>query len=357
MIVCAHNAQFEATIEHFILERRHGWPKIPLSRHRCTMAMALALALPGKLELAAEALELIHQKDRAGQRLMLMMTKPRRPRQGEDPDKGPFWFDDEDRLQRLYEYCRQDVEVERELYLQLQPLISHELRLWQLDCVVNARGFHFDRDLAEAARKIAQALGPELNAELAQHTGGTVTTIHQVARLKAWLASQSCEVAGLDKAAIEDLLGSAELPATVRRVLELRQGGAQAASRKIDAFLARCDADGRIRGALRYHGASTGRWAGNGVQPQNLKRPIIEDIDAAVAAIATGDLAVRQEALPATARDHWRYLSQPDHRRTRACPDRRGFQQHRIQSVGLDRPRKLEVRELPPFRCDAGSAR
>ena len=51
------------------------------------MAMGLALALPGKLDLAAEALELLNQKDKAGQRLMLMMAKPRRPRKDEDPTR------------------------------------------------------------------------------------------------------------------------------------------------------------------------------------------------------------------------------------------------------------------------------
>jgi DNA polymerase len=284
--LCSHNAQFEIALLQCILEPRHGWPRIRLSRFRDTMAMGLALALQGKLELAAEALELIHQKDKAGQRLMLMMAKPRRPRQGEDPHKGPYWFDDEERLQRLYEYCQQDVEVERELHGQVQPLIPQELQIWQLDCIINRRGFHFDRTLALAARKIAQALGPE-NAELAQLTDGAVTSIHQVAKLKTWLTEQGCDTKVLNKTAIEELLGSEELPATVRRALELRQGGAQAAAKKIDAFLARCDSDGRIRGALRYHGASTGRWVGNGVQPQNLKRPLVEDIDAAVAAIAT----------------------------------------------------------------------
>jgi DNA polymerase len=285
----AHNDQFETAIEHLNLRRRHGWPKLPLNRHRCTMAMCLALALPGKLELAAEALELVHHKDKAGHRLMLMMTKPRRPRKGEDRN-GIYWFEDEDRLQRLGEYAKSDAEVERELYDQLQPLIPDELRIWQLDCLINARGFHFDRSLAEAARKIAQALGPELNAELAQLTGGAVTTIHQVARLKKWLELQDCSITSLDKDTIEELLTGDALSATVRRVLELRQGGAQAAAKKIDALLARCDSDGRIRGSLRYHGASTGRWAGNGVQPQNLKHPEIEDIDAAIAAIATSDL-------------------------------------------------------------------
>jgi DNA polymerase len=295
-LACAHNAQFEIAVERLIMQRRFGWPRISLRQHRCTMAMGLALALPGKLELVAEALELIQQKDRAGQRLMLMMAKPRKPHKDETP--GLYWFEDEARLQRLYDYCKQDVEVERELYHQLQLLDPAELKLWQLDCVINARGFYFDRTLAEAARKIAQAIGPELNAELAPLTDGAVHSIHQVAKLKDWLAAQGYNTKALDKGAIEELLGSEQLPSKVRRVLELRQDGAQAAAKKIDALLARCDADGRIRGSLRYHGASTGRWAGNGVQPQNLKRPLIEDIEAAVTAIATGDLAHVKQLYP-----------------------------------------------------------
>jgi DNA polymerase len=81
-------------------------------------------------------------------------------------------------------------------------------------------------------------------------------------------------------------------------VLELRQAGAQAAAKKVDALLARVDDDGRIRGALRYHGASTGRWSGNGLQPQNLKRPKLENIDAAIAAVSTGDYAHVQKLYP-----------------------------------------------------------
>src|SRR5262245_35770194 len=81
----AHNAQFEMVIEQLLLAPRYGWPVIPLERQRCTMALCLMHALPGKLELAAEALCLAHQKDRAGHRLMLMMSKPRRPHKDEDP--------------------------------------------------------------------------------------------------------------------------------------------------------------------------------------------------------------------------------------------------------------------------------
>jgi DNA polymerase len=289
-LVCAYNAQFELAVETLVMRRRYRWPKIPLRQQRCAMAMALALALPAKLELVAKALDLLHQKDRAGQRLMLMMSKPRRPRKDEDPG-GRYYFDDEDRRQRLYQYCQQDVEIERELYHQLRPLSPEEQQLWLLDLRINGRGFYVDGELAAAARTIAEAATPEIHSELADVTGGAVTTVNQVARLKLWLAQQGCSTNTLDKAAIEGLLAQKNLPAVLRRALELRQSGAQSAAKKIDALLARRDRDCRVRGALRYHGASTGRWAGNGVQPQNLKRPQTEDLDAAIAAIATGDYA------------------------------------------------------------------
>jgi DNA polymerase bacteriophage-type len=77
----------------------------------------------------------------------------------------------------------------------------------------------------------------------------------------------------------------------VRRALELRQSGAQAAVKKIRALLTRAGASDRIRGAFRYHGAATGRWSGEGIQPQNLKRVTVDDLDAAIAAVATGDYA------------------------------------------------------------------
>ena len=106
-----------------------------------------------------------------------------------------------------------------------------------------------------------------------------------------WLQQQGCKAQKLDRKAIEKLLDAKELPPPVRRVLELRLGGAQAAVKKIDALLARAGDDDRVRGAFKFHGAATGRWAGQGFQPQNLKRPAVEDLDAAIAAVATGSYA------------------------------------------------------------------
>ena len=96
---------------------------------------------------------------------------------------------------------------------------------------------HADRSFAEAARRIAQAAAPEIDAELAAITGGAVAGINQIARLQSWLQAQGCAIKKLDKKVIEKLLAEAELlPPAVRRVLELRQGGAQAAVKKIDAL-------------------------------------------------------------------------------------------------------------------------
>jgi DNA polymerase bacteriophage-type len=286
--VAAHGDHFETAIEQHILHPRFGWPIVPLEGHICTMSMSLAAGLPARLSAAADALELTNRKDVAGERLMHQMSKPRRAHKDEDP-AGTYWFDDQERLDRLYSYCKQDVEVERELYDRLPALPPSEQLLWVLSSTINNRGFCVDRKFAEAASRIAQAAAPEIDQELAQITGGAVTGINQVARLLQWLQSQGCTAKSLDRKAIEKQLENDDLPAAVQRVLELRLGGAQAAVKKIDALLARAGDDNRVRGAFRYHGASTGRWAGEGFQPQNLKRPVVEDLEAAIAAISTGD--------------------------------------------------------------------
>jgi DNA polymerase bacteriophage-type len=287
-VVAAHNDAFETAIEQYILAPRYGWPVIPIERHRCTMAGALAAGLPARLGAVADALDLANRKDRAGERLMHQVSKSRRARKGEDLNQV-HWFDDDDRLRRLYEYCRQDIAVEREFFGRLPLLSSTEQAIWELGIKINARGFYVDRAFAEAARKIAKAAAPEIDQEIAELTAEKITGFNQIAKLQAWLLKQGCPVKSLDRKTIEKKLLDPELVPVVRRVLDLRLGGAQAAVKKIDALLARAGDDDRVRGAFKYHGAATGRWAGEGVQPHNLKRPLVDDLDAAIAAVATGD--------------------------------------------------------------------
>src|SRR5262245_3824396 len=288
--VSSFNNQFERLIERDILAPRYGFPLVPVQRHRCTQAAALALALPAKLETVAQVLKLDAQKDEAGHRVMMRMSRPRQSRQNEDPN-GIYWFDDPDRREQLYEYCKRDVAVERDLHQRIDALIPAEQELWLLDGRINDRGMHIDTKLLDAAIVIADAISIEINGELSRITNGTVTSIAQPARLIAWLASQGCDVANVQKGTLGKVLTGSGLSADARRVIELRFDGAHAAAAKLGTMRNWVNGDGRARGTFRFHGASTGRWTSFGIQTQNLKRPVVDDMSAAIAAVAAGDLA------------------------------------------------------------------
>lgn len=66
-------------------------------------------------------------------------------------------------------------------------------------------------------------------------------------------------------------------------MLLARAAVGKSSTAKIAAMQARSNHDGRIRGTLIYHGATTGRWTGRGIQPQNLPRAEVEDVDACLA--------------------------------------------------------------------------
>jgi DNA polymerase len=296
-VIVAHNDQFETAIEERVLAPRYGWPIVPIERHRCTMAAALAAALPGRLDAAAAALGLETRKDVAGHRLMMAMTKPRRARKGEDP-AGIYWHDDPERRRRLADYCRRDVEIERELCKRLPPLSDAEQRLWVLDACINRRGFQVDIALAGAARAIVRHEQAAVDERITALTGGKITSINQVAKLQAFLVERGHNVTGVTKRSVAAVLANQPTD-EIRQLLELRREGAQAAARKLDALLAGADSDHRLRGAFRFHGAATGRWSGHRFQPQNLKKPAATNLDAAIAAVRAGDLeAVRKIGAP-----------------------------------------------------------
>ena len=287
--VIAHNAGFEFAILHHVLRPKHGFPDIPVARFDCTAAASRALGLPAKLGLFGSALSLVHRKDSTGERLMKMMAAPRKPRKGESP--GIYWRNTPANIDKLGGYCVRDEESTLELYGRVPQLSEFERRVWELDHRINERGFRIDRPFAEAALKIAQAAAPEINGELAQITDNAVTSINQVAKFAEWLHSQGCAIRSLQKDDVEWWLEEGDISAPVRRALLLRLSGAQAAAKKIAALLDRAGDDDRVRGAFVYHGAATGRFSGEGPQPQNLKKAEEKDVEAARVAVATGDLA------------------------------------------------------------------
>lgn len=285
-VLRAWNANFERVMWRYILSPRYGWPEPSTRQWRCDMVCALAMALPGALENAAGAVGIDIGKDLEGKALMMRMARPR----STDANGRPIWWDVPERVQRLKEYRRQDVEVERAIARRLPNLRPSEQELWWLDCEVNDRGVHVDVQLCEAAKRIVATVTKRLNAEMSKVTDFEVASCTAVSQLTAWVRSRGVPTDALAKDDIDELLAS-ELPDDVRRALELRREAGKASVAKIDALLRGMNADGRARGLLQFHAASTGRWAGRRFQPQNIKRPDLEgfDLDAAIRAVRTGD--------------------------------------------------------------------
>jgi DNA polymerase len=195
-LVSAFNDYFERLIEQHIMGPRYGWPLIPIERHRCSQAAALALALPATLEKVAIALKLEQQKDRAGRLNMLKMAKPRKARAGEDP-AGLYWLDDQERREVLYEYCKQDVLVERAIHDRIGFLSPAEQALWAVDQRINDRA---------AAIRIGKTAKEKIEAEIEALTAGAVTTVNQTQRLMAWLETRGCKATDVQKGTLRRAL-------------------------------------------------------------------------------------------------------------------------------------------------------
>lgn len=274
--VHAWNAAFERLAIRSILGPRYGWPVPGMRQYRCTMVSALAMSLPGKLEHAAPALGLSTVKDAGGSRLMLQMARPRRPKKGEAAG-ALAWWSDGDRVERLSDYCAQDVRTEQAISARVLPLRADEQELWFLDQEINDRGVYIDQTLCLAAKRLVACAANRLDAELAKLTDHAVTGVSNTGQITQYLRAKGLDIPGVAKDVIEGLLIRDDLDPATRRVIEIRQEGGKTSVAKIDAMLARRQKDGRMRGNLQFHGAATGRWAGRGAQLQNLPRPSSED--------------------------------------------------------------------------------
>lgn len=323
-VMIAHNAAFERIIWKYVMAPRYGWPEPEIEQWRCTMIMAFAMSLPGALADLPAALGLEVEKDAAGGRVMLQLAKPRKKGGGvatcrrcdgtgavdgemdyhgpceecngngvaEYPDE-PIWWTDRLKYQRLYSYCKQDVEAERAVHKRLLNLIPSEQALWCLDQRINDRGVFVDQELCRQAKKIVAAATERLNAEIAQVSGYEINGCTNVNQITTYLRRRGVDVDSIAKAELDELLARDDLEPDVRRVVEIRREAAKASVAKIDALLRGTSADGRARGLLQFHAASTGRWGGRRFQPQNMKRPEAEHEDAMddlVATVRTGDI-------------------------------------------------------------------
>ena len=288
--VGAHNAVFERLGVNVLLPH---WPALTVEQMDCTMARAAALAIPSSLEIAAEVVGALERKDAEGHALMLRMSRPRKIH----PDGRLDWWAEPDKLHREAEYCAQDVRVESALDAKLLPLSERERRVWELDQRINDRGVMLDTRSIARGLSLADYAKTQLDLGVARVTGGAVRKCSEVAKLAAWITAQGIPCESLAKEYHENLLRLAREAGRldVCEAIDLRIAAGSTSVSKLKAMSACVCMDGRARGLLAYHGASTGRWAGRLIQPQNLPR-VDPDRDGHVAAIGlaalTSDLSI-----------------------------------------------------------------
>lgn len=274
--IVAHNAQFERVCLSRLLP---GGGFLPPERFVDTMALAAEAGYPQSLDRLAKALGGA-QKDSAGTRLINLFCKPARGGQRVFPaDRPEEW-------EAFCLYCLQDVETLLSVYRQLPPFPTPlEQRLYHVDQHINDNGLRVDRELAERAVAVSGENAGFAVDEFQLLTG--VENPNSVQQVMAWLEEEGHPLPNLQKATVEEALAR-PLPPAVARALELRQDLALVSGKKFLAALNAMNADGRLRGTLRFHGAHTGRWSGRGVQPQNLPREQLDDPEPAIAHLKAG---------------------------------------------------------------------
>jgi DNA polymerase len=275
---------FEQVIWQKIMVERHGFPPIPTRRWADLRAACCFFALPRALDKTLAALGLPLEKDKEGQRLVASLSRPNR-KTGAYPELTPAI------LERVAAYNRVDILALETMHGRgLSALSAAEQAVWELDQRINARGIAIDIGFVEAAKRIADQVMGEVVAEFTSLTKGVLPS--QVQGIREWLRDNGCALPNLGAETVSEALELAGLPDDVRRVLEIRQIAAAASLKKLDAMLACVGPDGRARGLLQYHGAVTGRWSGQLIQPQNFPRPTLEadvDPEELAAAVKTGD--------------------------------------------------------------------
>jgi len=280
----AWNAQFERTVWNKILVSRYGFPITKVSQWFCTAAEARAMSLPGSLGEAAIVLGVEQQKDQSGSRLMLQMARPRKVL----PDGRIEWWATPDKMKALFSYCLQDVRTERSVFKRIRVLPERERQIFIVDQKINDRGVLVDLELVKAAEAIADEGTRRANQNIKVITKGHAKSVTDIRGMIDWMSSQGVETESLDKKSIS-MLKQKELPDVVRKVLTIREESAKTSVKKIKSMLGAAGEDGRIRGTLLFHGASTGRWSGRLVQPQNFPRGTVPDVERFIPDVLAGD--------------------------------------------------------------------
>ena len=299
-LVEAHNAFFEMSIWNNIMVPRFDWPEIPFRQWRCSAAKACNMNLPRALGKAGAALGLPIQKNEEGRRIMLKLSKPRKPlkaekewmlHHGQNWKDVILWHESNEDVETMHQYCKDDVLSEQCLSESLPDLSEQELRYWRIDQKMNLRGIRFDRKMAEAALKLAAEHRAKLNEELYDLCGIDAGTKRQQILHFLQHDERLHEIQSTGGDVLEwHLKNTPNISDRAKRIMEITKQVNKTSIRKYQAILDKTDEDGFARDFQMYAGANTHRWTAKGIQVHNLPRGFSENMEEVCEDIKDGDL-------------------------------------------------------------------
>jgi len=280
----AFNANFEITCLN-----RYFNTQLSVDQWECTSVHALMVGLPNNLGGVAEVLKLEQQKDKGGKALINYFSKPCKPTKANKGRTRNLPSDSPDKWEQFKQYCAQDVEVERAIKekIRFYKIPAFEHQLWVLDQEINSRGMRVDTAMVHHAIRCDQDNKETLKQEFMEIT--SIDNPNALGRIKKWIEDRTGEVVkSLAKDAMEDVIDGVNDP-DVLRVLEIRRELGKTSIAKYNAMIDMQGSDQRCRGFLQFYGANrTGRFAGRGIQFQNLPRCYLKDLDYARETLCSG---------------------------------------------------------------------
>ncbi len=262
----AFNALFDYRVWN-LLGRKYGFPKIKLKQWIDVMALCGRFTYHQSLEKAGDDLNLKIKKQKNGKALMKKICQP------------PYRYSNRD-LMQFYDYCIADVDSMHEMIqaLPASKLTDLEQQIWELTMKINNTGVPVDIPACKQILKVVEAYKLEQNTLLPSYTDNRISKATQTKRITDWVRSKGVTLPNLQAKTVEDTLNQKDLPADVRKVLELRRDLGRSSTAKFVKILDQAYA-GKVFDNLRYYGANTGRWAGMGFQLHNLPRSKVVDAD------------------------------------------------------------------------------
>lgn len=267
----AANATFERICFSRVLGKHltaHDWT--------CTLVLSGRNGFPMHLDGAGAQTRVHVQKDKAGKDLIKLFSIPQKPKKNSlvlqqdwvNPEQQPEMW------QMYGRYNNTDVLAEMAIRTKLRealPVSEFEEDLYVLDQKINDRGVMIDREFVKSAIAINLEVASRLKEEIIKLTG--VKNPNSRNQLIEWLETETQEThTKLDKEAVIKILGYTDSE-VVQKVLTARQTLNLASVGKYKAMMNYAGLDDRCRGILQFYGANrTGRWAGRGIQVQNMTK-------------------------------------------------------------------------------------